>query len=394
VPFERLLSVATLTPGQASLVAARLLRVGAANGTAAAASTDGCRLGPVSFTPSGDIEVAAASAEENTPVTELLQHLLLNARRLPAHPKPEQHLLLHRLEEAAAAPAPDPDAQADGLEEALSATLGSGARQRLSAQLAALVEAAAHVVPAVPAGVDGGAPQAAGAPTTRRTRTPGPVPAAPERSRRVLHRADPAPGEPGRPVRRRAHLSSRPRRRRVALVVVAVLAAALAASAYFGLLSRGAGIVESLGRGSQPTAPATHAPNRPTQQPAQHAGAHRPQGVPKLAARHAGPIAGVVVQKAGSCRPGSLCPVTVTVHLSTGSDGRPLRWKVGASRVCKGGMVWSPPVTVTPQPGWRTVYASSSVRVPRGSRALLALTTAPVRVQSPAVRVPGSSRHC
>ena len=126
VPFDRLLAVATLTPGQASLVAARLLRAGAAGGSATASSTAGCRLGPVSLTPSGDIEVAVASAEEDTPVTELLQRLLQNARRLPAHPKPEQHLLLHRLEEAAAAPAPDPEARADGLEEG--AGLDAGVR--------------------------------------------------------------------------------------------------------------------------------------------------------------------------------------------------------------------------------------------------------------------------
>jgi hypothetical protein len=393
VPFDRLLAVATLTPGQASLVAARLLRAGAASGSAAASSTAGCRLGPVSFTPAGDIEVAVASAEEDTPVTELLQRLLQSARRLPAHPKPEQHLLLHRLEEAAAAPTPDPEARADGLEEALASTLGSGAHQRLSAQLAALVAAATHVVPSVLAPPEGGPSQPAVGPATRRTRSPGLVPAAPERSRLVVHRAVPAATGPSRAVRRRAPLSARTRRRRVALVV-AVLVAALAASAYVGLLNRGSGIVESLGLGSHPAAPATQAPAPPAHRSAQHAGRHHPRGVPTLAARHAGPVAAVLVNKSGSCRAGSLCPLKVTVHLSTGSAGRPISWKVGTARVCKRGMVWSPPTTVTPQPGWRTVYASSSVRVPRGSSALLALTTAPVRVQSPPVPVTGSSRHC
>jgi hypothetical protein len=86
--------------------------------------------------------------------------------------------------------------------------------------------------------------------------------------------------------------------------------------------------------------------------------------------------------------------VKVTVHLRTGSTGQPVRWKVGTARACNRGMVWSPPTTVTPQPGWRTVYASSSVRVPRGSLALLALTTAPVRVQSPPVPVTASSARC
>ena len=199
VPFDRLLAVATLTPGQASLVAARLLRAG---GSAAASSTASCRLGQVSFTPSGDIEVAVASAEEDTPLTDLLQRLLQNARRLPAHPKPEQHLLLHRLEEAAAAPVPDPETRADGLEEALASTLGSGAHQRLSAQLAALVAGRrSHVVPSVLTPPDPS--QAAVGPATRRTRSPGLVPAAPERSRGVGTRAAPAPTGPNRAARRR-----------------------------------------------------------------------------------------------------------------------------------------------------------------------------------------------
>ena len=393
VPFDRLLAVATLTPGQASLVAARLLRAGAAGRPAAASSTAGCRLGPVSFTPSGDIEVAVASEEEDTPVTELLQRLLQNARRLPAHPKPEQHLLLHRLEEAAAAPVPDPEARAEGLEEALVETHGSGAHHRLSAQLAALVAAATHIVPSVLAPAEDGPSQAAVEPATRRTRSPGLVPAAPERSRLVGHRAVPTATGPRRAARRRAPLSARTRRRRVALVV-AVLVAALAAGAYVGLLQRGSGIVQSLGLGSHPAAPATQAPAPSAHRSAQHVGGHQPPGVPRLAGRHAGPVAAVLVHKSGSCRAGSLCPVKVTVHLRTASAGRPVSWKVGTARACKSGMVWSPSTTVTPQPGWRTVYASSSVRVPRGSSALLALTTAPVRVQSPPVPVTGSSRHC
>jgi hypothetical protein len=170
--------------------------------------------------------------------------------------------------------------------------------------------------------------------------------------------------------------------------------AVIAAGAYVGLLDRGAGIAESLGLGSHPAAPATRAPARHAHRAAQPAGVHHRPGAGSLAARHAGNVSAVLVQKSGSCRPGSLCPVKVTVHLRTGSAGRQISWKVGASHLCRRHLAWSPPTTVTPQPGWRTVYASSSVRVPRGSSALVALTTAPVRVQSPPVPVTGSSRHC
>ena len=84
------------------------------------------------------------------------------------------------------------------------------------------------------------------------------------------------------------------------------------------------------------------------------------------------------MQKAGSCTPGALCPVTVTVHVRPAATTRAVTWKVGAARSCRSGITWSPPTSVTAQPGWTTVYASSSVPVPRGrSLALVALTTAP-----------------
>ena len=68
---------------------------------------------------------------------------------------------------------------------------------------------------------------------------------------------------------------------------------------------------------------------------------------------------------------------------------------MGAARLCKRGITWSAPTTVTAQAGWTTVYASSSVRVPKGrSLALIALTTTPARAQSRPVPVTGSSLRC
>ena len=82
------------------------------------------------------------------------------------------------------------------------------------------------------------------------------------------------------------------------------------------------------------------------------------------------------VQKAGTCTPGAPCPVTVTVRLRPAATTQPVTWKVGAARSCRSGITWSPPISVTAQPGWTTVYASSSVPVPQGrSLALVALTT-------------------
>lgn len=381
VSFDRLLAVATLTPGQASLIAVQLLEVahlaGLGNGEHPTV------LGPVTLTPSGDIDVTMP-AVRGTPVSELLAQLLQNARRLPVHPKPDQLFLLRRLEEAADDPSPDGAARARELETALADTLGPGARQRVAGQLAALVDAFAHVAPGVPLAVD--VPQASrSTPVAAPERSTGPRRAAPTRP--TTNRANRAP-------RRNRVLLHRRTRGRVALVVL-VVAAVLAVSGYVVLGGPGSDIVGSLGRDNTPAAPDTTAPDTPAKQPAKKPKPDRAQAVATLAPRHAGAITGVALEKNGTCRPGALCPVTVTVHFRPASTSRTIGWKVGAAQVCKPGITWSPPVAVTAQPGWTTVYASSSVRVPKGrSLALTAMTTTPDRAQSRPVPATGSSLQC
>jgi len=83
------------------------------------------------------------------------------------------------------------------------------------------------------------------------------------------------------------------------------------------------------------------------------------------------------------------------VHLRPASTTRVVGWKVAAARLCKRGTAWSPTTTMTARPGWTTVYAHSSVRVPKGrSLALIALTTTPARAQSRPVAVTGTSLLC
>ena len=394
VPFDRLLSVAVLTPAQATLVAVRLLDAahmsGPVEGDFAAA-----RLGAVNLTPSGDIDVGLPDADEGTRVTELLEQLLQNTRRLPTHPRQEQLLLLHRLEAATRDPLLEPGARARELEGALANTLGSGAQQRICGQLAALVDAFAHVTPSVLGTTETHAAPRRVGPATSAAAIPSATSVARGSSRPTPHRAAPARPAPSRPPRRsRALFHSRKRGRRVALVVL-VLAAVLVGSSYVLLRVQGVGIVESLGRGSHPAAPTTTGPAQPSKKPANQLQPHQPQAVPALAGRHTGRITGVAVQKIGSCTPGALCPVKVTVHFRPASTTQPIGWKVGAARLCKRGITWSAPTTVTAQPGWTTVFASSSVRVPKGrSLALIALTTTPVRAQSRPVPVTGSSLHC
>jgi len=386
VTLDRLLSVAVLTPAQASLVAVKLIEATLLDGASNGGSPAGTRLAGVTLTPDGGVEVTRSAADAGTPVTELIEHLLHSARRLPAHPRPEQLVLLRRLEEAAGDPLLDPEARARALEGALVDAMGPGARQLLTRQVAALVDAFGHVAQGVPVGVD--APPATGPERSpARARTPA--------DRR---RADPARPAAKRAPRRSRVLLRRRTRGRVALVAL-VLAAALAVSGYVVLGGPGSDMVRSLGRGDTPAAPEATAPDEPggqsVTQPTTKPEADRAQAVRNVAPRRAGAITGVALEKTGDCRPGSVCPVTVTVQFRPASTSRTIGWKVGTARVCKPGITWSGPVTVTAQPGWTRVYASSSVRIPRGrSIALTALTTTPARAQSRPVPVADTSLQC
>lgn len=393
VPFDRLLSLATLTPAQAVLVAAQLLD--AAQARSAADDADPrFRVGAVTFTPSGGIDVSDAQSDQATPVAVLLNRLFQNASRLPAHPRPEQQVLLHGLEESVEDQLLEPGAVARRLDGALAEALGSGAQGRLSVQLAALVEAAAHVARSAPTPIQARSARAPAGPTTGRTEVPSLSSAATGASQPLPRRPVPARRAPSRAPRRREHLPHRMWGRRATLVA-AILVAALLGSVYVVLRGPGAGIVGSLGLGREPAAPTTTSPSAPRSQPAKQPRPHRPRAVPALAGRHAGPITAVVLRKAGRCSPGSLCPVTVTVRFRAASTSRTVSWKVGSARLCKPGIVWSQPTTVTARSGWTSVYASSSVRVPAGRRlALFALTTSPGRAQSRPVPVSGFSLVC
>lgn len=394
--MERLLSVAVLTPAQAVLVAMQLLDAAEAASPAAGADAPS-RLGAVTVTPSGDLQVETADADEGTPATEVLEQLVQNARRLPAHPKPEQVLLLRRLDELTAAPVLHPGARARELETSLTDTLGPDGRGRLPGQLAALVQAFARVAPAVPgdaASLDlrpdpGHVTRTTTKATATRDAPPPPGPSVP-----VPHRARTARPARTRPPRGKTALPYRRSRvRRVGLVAL-LLAAALAVSSYVAL-GPGAAFVRSLGPGSEPAAPSPTTPSEPPEQSAEQPQSPRRQAVPALAARRAGPITGVALEKIGECRPGGICQVKVTVRLRPASSAQSVSWKVGAARLCRRGVAWSTPTSVTAEPGWTTVYAHSSIRVPKDSRlALVALTSAPARAQSRPVPVAGSSLRC
>lgn len=396
VSLTRLLSVAVLTPAQAVLVTEQLLEAASTRDTGLGTSLTETTLGEVTVTGSGEVEVGAGLGGSGPSVAELLEQVVQNARRLPAHPRHEHVRLLRELEDVARDPAAEPGARARQLEASLVDVVGPDARVRLSGQLAALVHAFAHVSRPEPADEA----TFRGAPTPAPAKAASLLPATPSSSRaagRAHHRPDRARHAPTRPSRGRAvSLRRRSRPRRAGLVAL-VLAVALAGSGYVLLRGPGAALVESFGAGSDPDAPAAAAPSPPAVERADRAQPQprRRQAVPALAERSAGPVTAVALEKVSGCRPGGACQVRVTVRFRPSSTAQPIAWKVGAARLCERGVAWSPPTSVTAQPGWTTVYAHSTLQIPEdGSRALLALTTTPAKAQSRPVALTGSSLRC
>ena len=362
VPLDRFLTVATLNPAEASYVAARLLR--------SSEGPDDDRWA-VALTAAGGVEVTRTPPGAGARPGELLAGLVHSARRLPSHAAPGQRVLLRRLEEAAAEPGPDPRARGARLDAALVEVLGADAGERLGAQLAGLVEAYAHLA----AGTT-----APPAPRPREPRPPAP------------RRAEPAPRFA---PRRRTRAGGRRRlpTGRAALVVLLLVVAA--ASSGYVLTRR----VDEASAGSDrdPTtgAPTGKASATPSPKAAPRKSASPRPRVETLAPRSAGAVTGVELRRAADCSAGALCAVTVTARFQPAPTAQTVTWRVGTAASCDGTVSWSAPVSVTAQPGWTRVYASSSVAMPqRRPVALVATTTAPARVQSSPVPVTGSSLRC
>lgn len=365
VPLGDLLTIAGLTPAQAVLVTADLLQATAANPAErvhAVLRTDGA----VDLT---DEEGETPAA----PLPDLLDEVVRNARRLPAHPQPHQLALLRHVEEQVGATG-DPAERASALREALGEVVGVA---RVRRELAALVEAFNGI--AVSRSVSTGRVNGH---TVGMSPIVRPTPLPP-------HVHVPRPRQVGR---RRA------RNRRKVAIVGALALALVIAGGYLLWRGPGSGWYDDL-RGNNDNNAATTNQQPPThhkgQQQTGHHGTHHSGTFPTLAAHSAGRVQGVTLQKINGCAPGTACGVTVTVHLTAASVSQPISWKVGVARGCTRPQTWSPVTTVTAQPGWTRVFASSSVQIPQGrSFALVALTSSPSHAQSQPIPVAGTPLHC
>lgn len=191
-------------------------------------------------------------------------------------------------------------------------------------------------------------------------------------------------------VRRRAH------RHRVVGAVVAACAVLLLTAGYFTVTGQagpflhrifGTGgttaSVAGAGGGHHPTSHRSETARQPV---------HRTNHHHRFGPRSAGPVHRVSLQATG-CTVGAACTTKVTVSMSAATAGETVRWRVGVVDRCVRRTTWSAPASVTAQPGWTTVYATSTVTLPRTHRAaLVARTTGPARAASQLVPLPGG--HC
>jgi tRNA A-37 threonylcarbamoyl transferase component Bud32 len=120
-----------------------------------------------------------------------------------------------------------------------------------------------------------------------------------------------------------------------------------------------------------------------------------PGPVPELGPPRAGAITGVSLRPLTACVPGSACMLRVTARIAPSTSSREVVMQVSVANRCTGAIRTAPAETVTAQPGWTSVFVTSSVRLPKaGSLAAVAVTTAPARAASPPLLVPATGGSC
>ena len=355
-PLRRLLAVATLTPEQAALVT-----LGVLDGLEA---LHGAGLGhgrlderTVHVGPAGAIRLGAwglgvddqeggeRRERDREAAVRLLGRLGRSARR------PPRGAGLHRALEACGERDGDQAALLARAREAAASLLDGGAAARAAHELAVLVGML--------------------------ERDPPPLPRS----------AEPAPLAAAHPLRSPAAVWTPETHR--ARWLAAGLSALVLAALFVTVTARYVGS-QRVAAVPHPKPAATSPPARPA--PAAPPAPAGPRPVPALGPATAGPITGIEIQPLqGSCQPGAVCPVQVTVRLQPQPAAQEVRWSFHVFDRCTGATSVLPGASVTALAGWAYVYGTSWPALSASHPlALVAVTETPAAAASPAVLAGGS----
>jgi hypothetical protein len=387
VPLSRLVAAATLTPVQAAYIAARLLHgvaqlheAGICHGRLTAANVLIGVDGEPRLTDWALASLADARgfddtvAQDLTGARRLVADLARNADRPVVRHRGRFHGLMAELDRATTDEDAGAAASAERLELALLDTVGdatsmAGTRTEIGALVVTLVRRRS--------------PHDASVGTSRPT--PVPVPDTLPVGR--LSEAD------WHRTRRRPWLQAG---------IGVLMVAALAAGGYAFAKEPARELVDwVLNRGgTQSAGPLPRTDRTPTSPGTSTGDGEGPAGqtpgpVPALGPPRAGAITGVSLRPLAACSPGSTCMLRVTARITPSTSSREVVLQVSVANRCTGAIRSVPAETVTAQPGWTSVFVTSSVRLPRaGSLAAVAVTTAPARAASPPLLVPATGGSC
>ncbi|HKC26418.1 MAG TPA: protein kinase [Jatrophihabitans sp.] len=189
----------------------------------------------------------------------------------------------------------------------------------------------------------------------------------------------------------RADWRTRRRRRRVGWTLVI----ALLVLAAVGVLARGqitSTVHKILHHGATAAGPTTSA--LPAGGRQRHA-AGQPQAVPVLAPAAAGVVSHVRLRPFGHCVPGRQCTVRMTTRLVPSTSARRLAWQLVVVDRCTGHRTLRRGGTMTVRPGWTSVSATRTLRLPAApALATVALSTSPARAASAPMLIPLHAHHC
>jgi hypothetical protein len=145
---------------------------------------------------------------------------------------------------------------------------------------------------------------------------------------------------------------------------------------------------------SPPASPSPSAPPHPTARPS--APSATPHPVPQPAPAAAGPVTRVTVQRLqATCSSGRTCPVRVYVRLTARQTAQRVAWTFQVVDRCRGTTLTRPGTAVVAEPGWSYVYGTTFLRLPRGKAlAVMAVTRSPARAASSPLLVPPRGGAC